>query len=434
MENETKELLKKLAMEAKELGFAKEEKEEDKPKVRKQSDIILSLAEYPDIILTRKTARQIKHLIIMPSAGALFFKFEQNGKEETIPFSPEEYTKFFSASCELYLPNGFWTEKFEKGIENGRRLDEIFKSQTILEMIRKKCFPLGIDLMEPKKKYQVAEYEKYVNAYKTIPELYIEFRDEKKSFEAIIYNNDFIKGIVDTFGLENGRDFMRTYNQSLIYFDKNDRRMLMRRRSYAFEKIAAESFMPFIPRIPLKYKSFRDYILYDAVSMGYRRCYQTFFIEWFDSMEIEYLIYGKIKNKYPKNLPTHHNILSDKKYLMNEKIDEQRLLLRAEEAMKYAGTYKDYVFIVPDKKQDFLDEAAMQGNCLAGYIKIVVDGYFSIIFMRKKTDPENSYITVEIINGQAAQAKLARNDTPCYKDLEILNEWINKCNKGENLN
>ena len=98
-------------------------------------------------------------------------------------------------------------------------------------------------------------------------------------------------------------------------------------------------------------------------------------------------------------------------------------------AKKYEGNHMGYTFIAPKTKQDFLDEATMQCNCLAGYIEKFTEGNCLILFMRKKAAQEVSYITIELVNNSVVQAKLARNKAPSQYDIGVIEDWVEKCNK-----
>jgi hypothetical protein len=45
---------------------------------------------------------------------------------------------------------------------------------------------------------------------------------------------------------------------------------------------------------------------------------------------------------------------------------------------------------------DLVDEAQAQGNCLMDYIRNMADGWTQIVFVRKKSAPDSSFVTMEI--------------------------------------
>jgi hypothetical protein len=107
-------------------------------------------------------------------------------------------------------------------------------------------------------------------------------------------------------------------------------------------------------------------------------------------------IYHKIKEKYHDNLPLWHQQLSYKSACMKEEIDEEKMNEMVQLASLYQGVCDKYVFIAPTCKQDFLDEAQMQQNCLASYVSKFIDGDCIIMFMRLKNHPTQSLVTIEI--------------------------------------
>ena len=157
-----------------------------------------------------------------------------------------------------------------------------------------------------------------------------------------------------------------------------------------------------------------------------------FFRTWIDTLDMQYQLYEKIKEKYPDDLLLLHNQLSYKCACMKQQIDERKFARQVEKASMYEGSYKGFVFIAPKKQQDLLDEAIAQTNCLAGYVNKFTNGDCIILFMRKKEAPERSYATVEIIGLDVVQAELKRNIKLGLEEKAILCEWIAMCNKAVN--
>lgn len=75
----------------------------------------------------------------------------------------------------------------------------------------------------------------------------------------------------------------------------------------------------------------------------------------------------------------------------------------------------------PNSTQDIKDESVSQNNCVASYIDKVIDGECHILFLRKKDNPSQSLITIEIRNGS--------NDRRCRKykrRKEQIERWRRK--------
>lgn len=75
--------------------------------------------------------------------------------------------------------------------------------------------------------------------------------------------------------------------------------------------------------------------------------------------------------------------------------------------------------VIPQSKQDFVDEATNQHNCVFGsYYPRVVDHETLVVFIRRKEDINNSFITCEIdpYNGQIIQYLKRYNARPTNKN------------------
>lgn len=415
----------------------------------KKTGFFISLYEYPDIIITRETPKIKRQLVLMPSAEAAFIKIEKNGKDMGSEALTANNYAAFATGINLKMPDGFWMDQLTGGTRVGSRLCEVFSDKLLMEILKKGILPKDINLMDPYSRQEGP----IVNAYKAYPKLIIEFNEHEKVMQLLLTANVFCSEIVKRFGLNNARDFFNEYDRSLSRFNTRARynsvyditcddflerhnvnSWEMAENGGVYESVSnrhyGHSCYSEIPGCNMKYSSFRDYVIYESFRMGFGLNIEAFFEEWIDTLNLQYEIYGKIREKYPDDLPTMHNQLLYKRTVMKEEIDEKKFAAHAEEAKKYEGKYKGFSFIAPTCRQDFIDEATMQNNCLAGYINRFIDGLCIIIFMRKKDDPARSYITVELVNGKINQAKYARNRELSNHDLEILAEWIDRCNKS----
>lgn len=70
-----------------------------------------------------------------------------------------------------------------------------------------------------------------------------------------------------------------------------------------------------------------------------------------------------------------------------------------------------------------------QNNCVASYIRRVIDGSCDILFLRRKSEPDKSLCTIEVRDRKIVQAKLRFND-PVTSELQAVidkwNEWYSK--------
>ena len=147
-------------------------------------------------------------------------------------------------------------------------------------------------------------------------------------------------------------------------------------------------------------------------------------------------MYGKIKEKYPTDLPLLHQQLSYKAIIYQDIIDEQGFEKNRERLSKYNMKVKDFIFRCPENKQDMIDEATQQANCLAGYTSRFASGECEIFFMRQAKTPDESYITIETKDGDIRQIYYANNRAVSQTDRDIAELWMKrraKIDKGEEL-
>ena len=95
----------------------------------------------------------------------------------------------------------------------------------------------------------------------------------------------------------------------------------------------------------------------------------------------------------------------------NEELAKRRMLELSQEDDTYI--YKQLLTV-----EDFRDEADQQRNCVLTYMNSACCGKVAIVSMREKTDPEKSFVTLEIRSGKVVQAKLSVNRT--IKNREVL--------------
>lgn len=128
--------------------------------------------------------------------------------------------------------------------------------------------------------------------------------------------------------------------------------------------------------------------------------------------------------KYPKNFLTTHKIACRNYNRLKEQFVEEDFKKRIDKSLEYS--YGKYKFIYPETTQDIKDEAVQQNNCVASYIKSVINGDCHILFMRKKDDLEHSLVTIEVRNNQIVQAKGKFNRDVTKEEQLVVDKWNKK--------
>lgn len=129
-------------------------------------------------------------------------------------------------------------------------------------------------------------------------------------------------------------------------------------------------------------------------------------------------------DKYPRNFLTTHTIACRNYNRMKKEFSEE--LFRKRIKKEYECTFGDYIFIYPKSTQDIKDEAVSQNNCVASYIDKVIEGNCHILFLRKKNNPKESLVTIEVRHDQIVQARRRFNDPVTESDQKAIDAFNKK--------
>ncbi len=357
----------------------------------------LALANYPDFVVRRSTARTEKLLVIMPSQNVYYIKTIKNGVENKEQLTKKLFTQFTQGMKEIDLPDDFWIHNIEGSAWWYDHVMDILNYPSIRKAISGRYYYPGIDAI-----YQ------YNAALTEIESLFRAFPEKS---EVLTRNYQVVKMFIDEFGYENTKDYMRESEISLV----NEEDIFTYNLQYLFR--VGCSF---------KYNSFKEYMLYMSVRFGYGDRLNSFCSEWRDILDMQQQLYrGKIKEKYPDNFSDYHNQLAYKCRLHRQEIDKEAFERRYPEASRFEAKIKEYAFIAPKEPQDFYDEATAQSNCLASYVTTYAKGTDYIFFMRLAKEPEKSLVTIELdLDGTLKQAYRAYNKPVSVEEREVINKWL----------
>lgn len=381
----------------------------------------LALCNYPDFAIKRTTAKTEQLLVIMPSCGGYYIKYNKNGQEISEPLTEESYVKFTSGMPDIKLEDDMWVKTIITGKKFYDNLKQALGCEDYITMVKKRCAPKFETIF---KKWGSGTRANEIRSYKKYPKLYEQYANDQRILKDFLLNDDVTERFVNIFGLNNVRDFIEEFKLSLIR-DKSGNTSY----SYDTNPFGAYSLKNLLDRHIFEYKYFKNYVLYQSVRMGYGCNMGQFWQDWYDTLEMQSKMYGKIKEKYPEALPMYHQQLSYKAIINAEQINAESLKRVVENLSKYDMTIGDFVFVCPKSQQDMTEEAAQQANCLASYIQKYTDGQSEIFFMRKKDDPETSYITIEKHGYDLRQIYYACNRHVSGSDREVALEWLKRCEK-----
>lgn len=168
------------------------------------------------------------------------------------------------------------------------------------------------------------------------------------------------------------------------------------------------------------------YMFVDWRNQGMRIIDYTHYSIYRDYLSMEEKLYGKVKDKYPKNLKTEHDRTMCK-YNDWMKYKNDLGIIASREKFGYLE-YKDdtYAILIPESASDIVDEGLKQGHCVASYVERVAEGRTLIVFMRYLNSLDESLITIEVRNESVCQVRGALNRVATETEKEFIKKWCKR--------
>ena len=146
---------------------------------------------------------------------------------------------------------------------------------------------------------------------------------------------------------------------------------------------------------------------------------------------LEYISMCKSMNKTPQrenNFMREYCETKKEHELRKVEFDNARIRANYEKHSKaFTFEYGDYMVVCPTTAQDLIDEGRNMHHCVGGYTQYIINGSEYIVFIRRKDNPEQCYLTCEIYNdGRIGQYYLAYDRTiRSAEDIAFKNAFQN---------
>ena len=126
---------------------------------------------------------------------------------------------------------------------------------------------------------------------------------------------------------------------------------------------------------------------------------------------------------FPNNLLASHDELCMQLEIIKDPTIDKRIKEKYKllEINKYED--KDYIIIPADSIDSLVNESINQNNCVRTYCTSYANNDCQIYFLRKKTEPDKSLVTIEVIDSTVVQAKIKHNKAPSPELMEVINKW-----------
>ena len=133
--------------------------------------------------------------------------------------------------------------------------------------------------------------------------------------------------------------------------------------------------------------------------------------------------------RFPKNIHKAHDDAMDKyEIVKDEKINKQ-IGDFSKDLQKYVYEDKNLMIRPASSQQELIDESRQLDHCVRTYGEKMAKRKTSIFFIRKKKNPEKSYVTLELINGKVIQVRGYKNNVHNPLDqsvIDFVHKWEQK--------
>lgn len=137
------------------------------------------------------------------------------------------------------------------------------------------------------------------------------------------------------------------------------------------------------------------------------------------------------KELFPRSLKKAHDVLNFATKNIVDESNFSRFTETVEGAKKYRYTFGDYLLTTPESAEDIIKEGIDLNHSVVQHIELVVDKREYICFIRRKSDPETPFYTVELIGKDIVQI---RGNSNCPVQEEDVKTFIKKWAKFKKLN
>ena len=127
---------------------------------------------------------------------------------------------------------------------------------------------------------------------------------------------------------------------------------------------------------------------------------------------------------FPNNLREAHDRVNDLTKAETSKAYDRKISMMFNGLQsRYGFNMLGFTVIPPSSSKDIACEGDKLHHCVGRYIPSVVKEECIILFIRRASSPKKPYCTVEIRNGDIAQARIQNNDPPPPKLEKFIKLW-----------
>lgn len=144
-------------------------------------------------------------------------------------------------------------------------------------------------------------------------------------------------------------------------------------------------------------------------------------------------VVGRDFDRYPRYLKTAHDIV-----MRNYRVNKSQVLVK-----KYEGLYEGlkrleykgekFSIVVPKSLDLVVKEGQSLNHCVANYIDGLVEGQYSIVFLRDNEDLDRPLVTVQIHGDRISQARGVNNRAVTQEEQAFLDKFTEQLAKQKKM-
>ena len=370
-----------------------------------------------DFIISRKTTKAERELVILISQGLFYFKDVKSGSIEEITSSGLKSYLRDLRNESISMEQVKWLPELNK--ETVERLDKIISNKVFADMCRHNVLS---DIQDPSwyTGYWKQNEKLFIKLHSIFPTISDKQTNKYRSSLPVIFEID------KRYGYNEAIYFAETLLLSGVdrYTSTLDRQWRYQINGIYTETEDMKGFLQLLEEpYGLNLRRLIEYIFFDAYSQGIANIEEQFWKTYQDYLSMQIKVFGKIKEKYPKCLKTEHDIVALKVNMTEIVAKCEDFAERSSEVAELAYKGKQYSIIVPETPQQLADEGINISHCVGGYVDRIINGDCHILFLRKTHCPDESLVTIQLCNGRVNQAEGSHRRRISAEERKFLLFW-----------
>ena len=170
-------------------------------------------------------------------------------------------------------------------------------------------------------------------------------------------------------------------------------------------------------------RRFTEYLCFGLYRQGYGEVNGSFFREYLDYLSMQKNFYGKVKEKYPEHFKTAHDVMALKVNLARAAEQCKNFAEQAAVVKDLEYSSQGYCIVVPTEPKELAEEGINLSHCVGDYIDRVASGECHILFLRRRSTPEQSLVTLQLSGARICQAQGLNRRSITQEERKFLNHW-----------